>query len=307
AFGEWFLADLQGRRGDAYRAAQAFERAAAGASPSAIAVAAREAGRFNRPKEALGKLRHIDTDHGWLRNFTLFWEEWAGAFHVVGDHRAELDKALEARARFPESPEAIRAEVRARAALGQPEEVERLVEEAMSSFQDGAEAADVAWVGAQELAAHGQVPAAAATRGVALEWLAHCESLTAEGNLLRVRLLLESGDAGGARRLLETLPPLRDLNWLALQGLVAASLGDTTTARDAGARLEAMDNPYLSGQHLLHAAGIRVALGEPELAVQTLRRAFAAGLPHGVDLHALPVFAPLVERRDFRGILRPRG
>jgi hypothetical protein len=226
---------------------------------------------------------------------------------MVGDHRAELNRALEARARFPESLDMIRAEIRARAALHEQDEVRRLIEEALTMPPGRTSPADVAWVAAQELAAHGQEAAAAAIRSSALDCPTDCEPLTPAGTLLRVRLLLESGDVEAAHQLLETLPPLRDLNWLAVTGLVAASSGDTTTAQDALAHLEAMDNPYLSGQHLLHAAGIRAALGEPDLAVRTLRRALAAGLPYGVELHALPMLSPLAARRDFTAILRPRG
>lgn len=307
AFGEWFLADLQGRRGDAYRAAREFEHAAAGSSPSAVAVAAYEAAKFNRPREALRKMEHVNTEHGWLRSFTLFWEAWVGAFHMVGDHGAELNKALEARARFPESLGVIGAEVRARAARGEPGEVDRLIGEAMTLSPDGTIAAELAWVGAQELDAHGQDSAAAAIRHRALGSLAQCEPLSSEAKLVRVRLHLESGDVEGAHEVLETLPPLRDLNWLALKGLVAASRRDTVAALEAIVSLEAMNNPYLSGRHLLHASGIRAALGEHELAVQTLRRALGAGLPFGVELHALPIFSPLAGRRDFEDLLRPRG
>lgn len=306
-FCEWFLADLQGRRSDAYRAAREFERAARGGSPSAIAVAATEAMRLNRPREAMRSYDRVNVDHGWLRGWTDLWEWWAGASHMSGKHRAELTIARRGRDRFPESLALIRTEVRARAALRQPSQVERLIAEALTLPAGPLSPADVAWTAAQELAAHGQAEAAAAARRTAVQWLSRRSNATPGETLLLARILLESGDADEAQRLLGTLPPREDLEGLGLTGLSAATRGDTGAAREVLARLEGMQNPHLGGRHLLIASGIRAALGEPELAVQTLQRASAAGLPFSVELHALPMLRPLAGRRDFRDFLRPRG
>jgi hypothetical protein len=73
------------------------------------------------------------------------------------------------------------------------------------------------------------------------------------------------------------------------------------------AQLESLRNPYACGRHLLHAAGVRVALNQPQLAVDTLRRALAAGLTFSVELHALPILRPLRTRPDFAALHRPRG
>jgi hypothetical protein len=54
------------------------------------------------------------------------------------------------------------------------------------------------------------------------------------------------------------------------------------------------------------ATGIQAAMGVPHAAIATLRRALAAGLPFGVELHALPMLRPLAGRAEFRTLLRPR-
>jgi hypothetical protein len=306
-FAGWFLADLRGRRSEAYKAAREFERAAAGTSPSAIAVAAVEAMRSNRPREATRKFERVDVDHGWLRRYGQFWEWWAGAHHMRGAYRDELAVARQGRRRFPESLEIIRTEIRARVALGQPDQVAQLINESLTMSPAGINPAEVAWTAAQELAAHGQPSQAAAMRRAALQWLSHREDPAPEETLLQARLLLESGDANGAHQLLDTLPPLEGLEWLGLTGLVAAERKDTAAAHDVITRLEAVRKPYLSGRHLLLASGILAALGESELAVETLRRALAEGLPFGVELHALPMLRPLSGRRDFNALLRARG
>jgi hypothetical protein len=142
---------------------------------------------------------------------------------------------------------------------------------------------------------------------MALQWLSNREGPVPEETILRARVLLESGDPDAAQRLLATLPPQNGLDWLGLTGLVAAARGDTTTAHAVIGRLEALRKPYQSGRHLLLASGIRATLGKPDLAMETLQRALAAGLPFGVELHTLPMLRPLARRRDFKDLLRPRG
>jgi hypothetical protein len=68
-----------------------------------------------------------------------------------------------------------------------------------------------------------------------------------------------------------------------------------------------MQNPYLSGRHLLAAAGIRALADSPDAAIATLRGALAEGLPFGAELHALPTLRPLVRTAEFQRLLRPRG
>jgi hypothetical protein len=106
---------------------------------------------------------------------------------------------------------------------------------------------------------------------------------------------------------MDALGPVEDIEALGLAALLAATAGDTTAACEALAQLENLRNPYSCGRHLLHAAGVRVALNQPQLAVDTLRRALAAGLPFSVELHALPMLRPLRTRADFAALHRPRG
>jgi hypothetical protein len=49
-----------------------------------------------------------------------------------------------------------------------------------------------------------------------------------------------------------------------------------------------------------------VAIGQPQEAVATLRRALAAGLPFAVELHASALLRPLCEQEDFEALMRAR-
>lgn len=304
SFGEWLLADLHGRRTDAYRAGVEFARL--GPSPQTLFVAGREALRMNRPREAVRVLQGLDLERGWFRNWTEYFEVLRGALHVMGDHRAELSTALAGRARFPGSLVLIRTKVGARAALGRSDEVLRLVDEALTLPPGETTSAEVARVAARELAAHGGEGAAAEARRRGLEWLARHGGEGEEESLLGAWLLFESGNLEEASRRLGAPPPAPDVDWLGLAGLLAARCGDAAAAEDALARLEAWRDPYASGRHLFLAAGIRAALGQPDLSVETLRRALAAGLPFGVELHASAILRPLSGRKDFVLLMRPR-
>ena len=89
--------------------------------------------------------------------------------------------------------------------------------------------------------------------------------------------------------------------------LGAAASGQMTAAEQAAHHLEGIANPYLCGRHLLLSAGIHAALERCDEAMDMLRRAITAGLPFGVELHALPFLKPLAGRSDFAELLQPRG
>jgi DNA-binding SARP family transcriptional activator len=318
-FGEWFLAFLHGCRPQAYRAATELTRLVLHPVPRVMASA--EALYMNRPAEALRLLPPLPFDWGWWRHWMWAYEVAGWAHHALEDHRGELATVMRGRQRYPESLEVMRAEVRARAALGEATAVLGLVEEALTLPPPAApraerperistglvSPADVAWTAAQELECHGHEDAAAAARRAGLAWLTSRDSATRADRLLQSRLQLELADVEAARQHMEALGPADNIEALGLAALLAATAGDTTEACEALARLESLQNPYICGRNLLHAAGVRVALGQPQLAVDTLRRALAAGLPFAVELHALPMLRPLRTRADFAGLFRPRG
>jgi hypothetical protein len=242
------------------------------------------------------------------------WDIMPGAYHALKDYWAELGMALSGRARFPESFNPLKAEIRARAGLGQPDEVLKLVVEAMTLDSQPmgilpvqATPAYLAWNAAAELDAHGHPCAAARAREIAFRWIAGRTAPSRADRLLEARLCLESGDAKRAHRILEGVAPHeKDIESLGLMGLVAAGRGDAATARAVLSRLEGLQDVFLYGRHLLLAAGIRAALDEADTAVERLRDAFAAGFSFTADLHALPMLRPLAERRDFAELLAPR-
>ena len=313
-FGAWIHADIRGRRPEAYRAAKEITRITP--HPLFAGIAAWEAINIGRLREAVqfaGSMQHLG--HGWWRNWTRVWESLGGALHVLGDHQGEFALIRNARARFPEALDILRAEVRARAAIGEPDRVLDLLGEALTRpptqalmFPFGQMTpASVAWTAAQELDVHGHTDAAKQARVVAIEWSSERADSTPADKLLEARLRIESGDADGASLILRAMQSCEDPEFLGVVGLMCTAKGDAAGARMAITQLEGLNSRYLSGRHLLHAAEIRAALGDGANAMKTLQRAFAAGLPYDVELHALPALRSLAERRDFKELLRPHG
>jgi DNA-binding SARP family transcriptional activator len=311
-FAAWLLAELRGRRAEAYRAC--CDTCAITSHPVFRFLCGREAYRLNRPEEALSFLEGVEPGgQGWWRRWFEIYEVVGGSLHVLGAHHAELDAVSGGRARFPEALEPMRAEVRTRAALGEPRAVLDVVDQAMTVSPLLVTPADVAWTAAQELDAHGHPDAGALARRRGLDWVAHRLEPTHADRLLAVRLLLEVGELEQAATRLQELAPFEALETLdalaalGLTGLVAAAAGDAQAATGVIEQLEGLQNPYLSGRHLLHAAGIRASLGDHVAAIDTLRRALAAGFPFGVELHALPILQPLASSPEFEKLLSPRG
>lgn len=303
-FAAWFLANLRGRRPEAYRAG--VELRGLTTHPVWCFLAGREAYRMNRPLEALGLLEGGEVGQGWWRNWAEGCEVAGGALHLLGSHHAELDVVLRWRSRLPEALEPMRAEARTRAALGEPRAALEVVDQAMTLPSRLVTPGDVAWTAAQELDVHGYLDEGTMARQKGLDWAAHRSEPPRADRLLAARLLFESGKLEQAAERLRELEPFDDLELLGLAGLLAAVSGDVEAARGVIAALEGLQNPYLSGQHLLHAAGIHAALADRTEALETLRRALAAGLPFGVELHALPLLRPLIGHAEFEQLLRPR-
>ena len=304
-FGDYFLADLHGRRPEAYRACKETIRLTS--HPVLMFLAGREALRLYRPKEALQLLEGADKGQGWWRNWVEVFEVQGAAYHILGAHHAELDAVLRGRTRYPEALEPIRAEVRTRAALGEPRAALELVEHALGLSPRILSPADVACAAAQELEAHCHPEEASVARQLGLDWLALQEPPAAAEQRLAIRLLLESGDLDGAGERVGELTPFEDFETLGLAGLLAALAGNAGAAVAVIDQLRAIESPYLSGRHLLLEAEIQAKLGRPGKAIDALRRARADGLTAVVELHAMPMLRSLTTHSGFTELLRARG
>lgn len=121
-------AELSGDRNVAYQAARRlFEQAPRHWGGINVAFAALHT---NRPREVLRAARLRDRSTAIGREYFGCYRLEAGALHLLGEHRKELEVAFERRHRFLVESQSLDLEIAARAAMGQLDEVTRLLDQA---------------------------------------------------------------------------------------------------------------------------------------------------------------------------------
>ena len=327
AYLAWVLATCRGDGPEALRAARAMANLAPGSE--ALYLVAEDAMALNRPREAVDALVALGPDRGFTRGWWVYWSDLTSALHLVGDHRRELQAALEGLRRFPDNPQILATQVRALAALGRVEEMRRGVAASMNlPPMEGWAAADVLLLAAVELRAHGHAAAADTMLAQARDWLAARPPAEAASEAHQVRVALVAYTAGrlaDAQREFERLAarggPGRSgsvggaavmgdawdqMDYLGYVGAVAARQGNRDQALRVAQTLERVTRPYLFGRPTVWRARIEALLGEREVAVALLREAFAKGYPHAHALHTDLAFESLRDYAPFQELLRPK-
>jgi DNA-binding SARP family transcriptional activator len=308
---EWYQATLAGDLNRAYeescRARQRY--------PGTIAhfLSALDALQVNRPRDAIRALLEMEPCRGWLLHFHAFWDVLTSAYHVLGDHHAELAAAARARAHAPALLAHLAYEVRALAPAG-PTAVldDRLAEAEDLPPQPGWSAGGIMLLAATELRAHGHTAAATTVAERAADWYQLEATLApfaafARGELARALCLAEQWT--GAERICSELAPEfpQNVEYRGRLAVLAARRGDAATAALGDEELRQLARPYLFGRETAWRARVAAQLGDSDRAVRLLLRAFAEGLPHGVDQHADQDLEPLRHHEVFQRLLRPKG
>jgi len=298
---DWFAATLRGDRAGALQAAR--DRAV----PVDLAV---EALRSNRPNETI----EILTSFGDLSapEFFFKWDALMEGLHMVGEHRRELAEARRAREVYPDRLLMLRDELRALAALGRVEDVERSLDRNLPVAVDYAEASNLMLVVAGELRAHGHAEAGRRVAERTITWLESPDADDAES----IGLMIWGAMARyGAERWEEakvlfdsiSLNIPRDVNVRGYQGVLAARLGHREEAARISRELDGMASPYDHGRDVYWQACVAAQLGERDRAVALLREAYGRGRPFGIMLHRDMDLEPLHGYAPFEELLAPRG
>lgn len=265
----------------------------------------------NRPREALETLRRLDPSIGPIKDSPRYWDWLTIARHLLGDHERELQEARVGQAQHPELRATMEPEIRALAALGKVDELERLLVESRSrSPQSFRTPGDVMRVAAAELRAHGHAAAAAEVAGQAIAWYrARPESERARHAAGLARALYDAERWDESRAHFERLASLQpnDVSHLGYLGTLAARRGERAEAERIMVALASSTQLYPHGANTLWRSRIAAQLGEHERALQLLRESFSQGLAHGIWLHVDPNLAPLARDRAFRELVRPKG
>ena len=308
---DYFGAVLAGDRGSAYRAIRTVSQLLP--DSEVLAQLGREAIFFNHPRHAVEVLDRLDPERGWMPSWTPYWRRLTEAYHMLGDHAREAEAARRGRHQHPEAVSTLLYEIRAKAALGEVEGVDRVADEAVAMTSDRfATAGEVLFTGSQELRAHGHRAASIELLGRAIAWQREHAAETPfpfPQRLLLARMLYEGTHWEKAQDIVLTLAEDRpdDIDLLGLRGALAARTGDAPAARAMVASLRSRTGRYLYGRHLVWAARIASILADSDEAISLLRGAFARGYSYGVDLHTDMDLMLLSGHARYAELLRPKG
>ncbi len=310
-----FVADFEGRWADALACLDGARRLTSSDWTLLYLIANHELD-LNRPRRAisiLGEMHSLElpdfiTRHGlFIRSHVIL----ALAWHIVGDHSAELAAACAGRARFPADHGLMVAEAKALAVLGDLEGLEAVLAAAGST--PAAMPANLLVESAATARAHGRPELARSLAARAAAVLDRPDGSPFD-HLLLAEALVQLGELDRAQPILDELAlrlpqPRQRLalparGWL---GVVAARRGDLETARAVDAELAAIDDPYLYGKPACYRAAIAAWLGHRDRALELLREARAAGWGSFELLHdeERVLFEPLEGMAEYDAMLRP--
>jgi hypothetical protein len=262
--------------------------------------------RLGKAREAVRVLDDMRPHLGWLSDASLHQYLLGASLHYAGAHERELAEMEAARRRFPGNRIIVQMLIKALAARGRVEDVNREVDRAMSMRQhDGWSESQPMNQAIEELRGHGHAEAARHLAARTVAWVHRLppDQRSALDDALPV-FLFEAGDLREARRLQERLAA-RDKAWesLAFLGIISAAQGDRESAGRVDARLARHAGPR--EELLASRAGIAAWLGDREKAVRLLREALRAGYEARSILHMLVDFAPLRGYAPFEELARP--
>ena len=250
----------------------------------------------NRPRETLAAFGQLDPQEGLMRGFFLYWHFVSAAHHMLGEHRQELAALRRGLRQYPDHPMLRHMELLALAALGRVAEIRDTLDGREGNPPGWAYPGTPSWGDllrpvALDLRAHGHASAADELLDRALAWYRDQPRDSLEGEAFRyglARALYLGGRLDSAavlfRDLARAVPD--SISYHGYLGAIAARRGEREAALAVADSLERLARPFLFGQIEYWQARIAARLGDPERAVERMRRAFAAGFPYDDQLHA---------------------
>jgi len=271
---------------------------------------------LNRPKEAVESLSKIDMDK--LSKWTVPTSSWSigrmiTAYHLLGDYEKERQTIEKARELFPDRTGRTE-EVRVQSALGEIEEVRRLVDESFTGLSKAGNPWYVAYEAVEELRVHGHMGEAQEIADRLADWAQ--KQMPVDPTEVQLRgladrlYLAQRWDEAGAlyQNFEERYPESRvDFYYAGRMGCIAARKGNVEEARAISEELEKLDRPYLFGRHTYNRARIVSLLGEKQQAVDLLNQAIREGLSFGIYVIQDQDFLPLRDFPPFQEFLKPKG
>jgi tetratricopeptide (TPR) repeat protein len=272
----------------------------------------------NRPRYAIQQMRRLPSFVFMGNPEMAQWplREIAWSHHDLGQFEDELEAVRRGRREVPTAQTFLVGELRALAALGRLEEVDRLVEEALAGQPPQAVPGEILLTVALELRAHGHREASLRMIGRAVEMAEALPPGRASTTVARQALAdrLYAAERWEETRAIaaELAKEKADDIWvMGMLGTLAARRGDRAAALSISERLKRLDRPYLFGEHTYNRACIAAQLGEKDDAVALLRQSVAEGFPAWAGLsftvHTDIDLEPLHGYPPYEQLLKPKG
>jgi tetratricopeptide (TPR) repeat protein len=233
------------------------------------------------------------------------------ALHLLGEYERELEESRRGQLHAPGMLFFVESEVRALAALGRVDDLQKVVDRTLAMPATTGNAGEVLEEAARALRTHGHRNASLALAGRAVDWLRARPSEVAATTdhqfaLGRALSLAERWDE--AEQIYTTLAAEIPgaPHFIGLAGVSAARRGNAARARAALQELEGRPDPQVLGRHTFWRARLAAVLGERERAVDLLRAALAQGLVFSLGIHDAPEFDSLREYPPFQELVRPK-
>ena len=312
---EFMRAQWEGRRAPALRALEDLEPLAPQSAAINFNIVALSV-QLNRPRAAITAFDRLPLHHRSLRHSVGAYRvrPLTSALHALGEYERELSEARAAQKYAPAVLHFATVEVRALAALGRVHDVERVIDNSLTTSPTSGSAADVMEQAALELRAHGYRDASLHVAQRAVEW--HRNRLVpgqSSGDRDRLAAALYMAERWtDAEELFSALSAQHpsDESYLGVLGAIAARRGDTRRALERSVQLTELTaggSRWTRANAAVWRAQIAALLGERQRAVDLLRDALARGAPYGPYMHNSPELETLADFQPFVELMRPKG
>lgn len=256
-----------------------------------------------RPAEAVRHYERADPESGWLRGWSPYWARLAAAHHRLGNLERMLEVARRGRSRYPDNAQIREQELRALAALGRIEELERQIAE-LRALDSPYTATALAYT-AEELGAHGyeELSRKLFRESIAIERKELAEGSNPRGSRIALSFLFQTvGDLDAANEHVEVLLAEHpdDYSVLHSAALLRAREGRREMASEFVRRMEGLRGDRLPGAR----AEVAAVLGERDRAVRLLKELRTADLFYYRHSRA---FRSLRDHPPFEELVRPKG
>ena len=287
--------------------------------------------RVNRLNEAEEWFSRIDPDNSWVQTYESYWAQYGAVLHMQGKHKDELRIVNDRRSRFPDSRNALVAEVVVNIALGNISKAFSLKKDIYATLK-GINPGLGHTLMAKEFSTHGYDREARESIEEAIQWF--IEQPDTEKAMLRIDLFdalyhsefLYNQEGAAPEDENTQLTSKRkyqiqmmsqittelvneyplDERYLGRLGVLYSLLSDSVNASRIFKILEDLDKPYKYGNSIFWQAAVSAQRGEQSRAVALLYDANRNGYPFSIDFHRNTIWEPLRDQAEFIEFMQPK-